>query len=56
VPTQLLSLVSQGAADAYFQAYAQNALRLRRRADAIDVVLHFSNGRLSYKDSYAQAA
>jgi hypothetical protein len=56
VPVELLKLVGEGAADPYFQAYARNALRLRRGSNGIDVVLRFNNGRLQFKESYAQAA
>jgi len=56
VPTDVLRLVANSTTNPYFQAYARNALRLRRGSNSVEIKLRFNNGRLSFKDSYVQAA
>lgn len=56
VPEKVVSMIAKAATDPYFQTYARNALKRRRASKTIDINLDFSNGRLVFANSYAQAA
>jgi hypothetical protein len=55
MPAGIASILSKSASDPYFQAYARNAIRLRRDSAGVRIKLTFQNGRLLFKESYAQA-